>query len=389
MGRVRKNYSQCFQQVQDRFSGEAGKLFATEHHGYKCTNAVFIRVLFCALCHIQSLFAICRNLQSCPDDRTVAAAILKTLPTYTELQKRINEVLAEGLPKNLLRGRQRLAIDLVLIPYHGLPYKEEREIYRSQPKSGTSHFHAYATCCVIKKGFRYTVALTPVVKGEEMKEVLRRLLKQCKDIGIRSGLLLVDRGFYSVSVISYLKHAQVPFMMPVVIRGKKATKTSPAGGTRKYASWKTSGFDKYEMSTIKNKKTVKTWFHVGVYCKNLRARCSKCGGKRGRKAFTFAYYGVRVDRARWMFETYRKRFGIETSYRQMHECRIRTSTRKPILRLLYFALAMLMRNCWIWFERVCVTENGRRKQHRDDYFSFRDLLLRLYNSLNQQHATST
>jgi len=31
-------------------------------------------VLFCALCHIQSLFAICRNLQRCPDDRTVAAA---------------------------------------------------------------------------------------------------------------------------------------------------------------------------------------------------------------------------------------------------------------------------------------------------------------------------
>ena len=82
------------------------------------------------------------------------------------------------------------------------------------------------------------------------------------------------------------------------------------------------------------------------------------------------------NQARWMFETYRKRFGIETSYRQMHECRIRTSTRKPILRLLYFALAMLMRNCWIWFERVCVTENGRRQQTRDDYISFRDLLLR-------------
>ncbi|MCL2120534.1 MAG: hypothetical protein FWH27_19135 [Planctomycetaceae bacterium] len=38
-----------------------------------------------------------------------------------------------------------------------------------------------------------------------------------------------------------------------------------------------------------------------------------------------------------------------------------TSTRKPILRLLYFAPAMLMRNCRIWFERVCVTENGRRQ----------------------------
>jgi len=201
---------------------------------------------------------------------------------------------------------------------------------------------------------------------------------------VTCGLLLVDRGFYSVSVISYLKHAQVPFMMPVIIRGKKATKNSPAGGTRKYASWKKSGFDKYEISTKKNGKKTSTWFHVGVYCKNLNGERDK----HGRKAFTFAYYGVDVNKTRWMFETYRKRFGIETSYRQMNECRIRTSTRKPILRLLYFALAMLMRNCWIWFERVCVTENGRRKQTRDDYISFRDLLLRLYISLEKQHATS-
>jgi putative transposase len=382
MGKLRRNYSKSFQHVQDRFIVEAGKLFEKEHQGRECTNAVFIRVLFCALCHIQSLFAVCRNLQKCPDDRTVAVAILKTLPKYDKFQKRINEVLAEGLPKNLQRGKQRLAIDLVLIPYHGLPQHSESEIYRSQPKSGTSHFHAYATCCVIKKGFRYTVALTPVTKGEEMKVVLQRLLKQCKDIGLKCGLLLVDRGFYSVSVISYLKHAQVPFMMPVVIRGKKATKNTLAGGTRKYASWKKSGFDKYEISTVKNKKKTSTWFYVGVYCKNLRGE----RGKHGRKAFTFAYYGVDVNRARWMFETYRKRFGIETSYRQMHECRIRTSTRKPILRLLYFALAMLMRNCWLWFERVCVTENGRRKQTRDDYISFRDILLRLYKSLENDLA---
>jgi IS4 transposase len=107
-------------------------------------------------------------------------------------------------------------------------------------------------------------------------------------------------------------------------------------------------------------------------------------GKHGRKPFAFAFYGVDVNRARWMFETYRKRFGIETSYRQMNECRIRTSTRKPILRLLYFALAMLMRNCWIWFERVYVMANGCRKQTRADYFSFRDLLLRLYNFLQNE-----
>jgi len=221
MGSSRKNYSGNFQHVKDQFQNAAGQLFAKEHHGRECNNAIFVKVLFCALCHIQSLFAVCRNLKYCPDDRTVAVAVLKTLPTYIALQKKNNEVLAQGLPKNLLRKKQRFAIDLVLIPYHGLPEYYENEIYRSQPKSGTSHFHAYATCCLIKKEFRYTVALTPVTKGEEMKEVVKRLLKQCKSIGIECGLLLVDRGFYSVSVISYLKHALVPFVMPVVIRGKK------------------------------------------------------------------------------------------------------------------------------------------------------------------------
>jgi hypothetical protein len=61
MGKSGGNYSKSFQHVQDRFTGEVGKIFEKEHHGRECTNAVFIRVLFCALCHIQSLFADCRN----------------------------------------------------------------------------------------------------------------------------------------------------------------------------------------------------------------------------------------------------------------------------------------------------------------------------------------
>ena len=212
-----------------------------------------------------------------------------------------------------------------------------------------------------------------------MKDVLQRLIRQCKAIGVPCALMLLYRGFYGVDAISYLKHARIPFVMPIIARGKKATKHSPAGGTRKYRDWKKSGFDRYELKTKEKGQEKKTWFHVCVHCKNRKGE----RGKHGRKAFAFAYYGTTSGRAKWFFETYRKRFGIETSYRQMHECRIRTSTRKPILRLLYFALAMIMRNCWILFERVYVTVHGRYKQSSDDYFSFRDLLLRLYISLEQ------
>ena len=47
-------------------------------------------------------------------------------------------------------------------------------------------------------------------------------------------------------------------------------------------------------------------------------------------------------------ETYRKRFGIETSYRQMNEARIKTCTRDPRLRLLFVGIALVLRNVWVW-----------------------------------------
>jgi putative transposase len=63
-------------------------------------------------------------------------------------------------------------------------------VYRSKPKSGTSHFHAYATVYVVRKGRRFTGALTPVAKGEATKTVLQRLLRQAARVGIRPRYLL-------------------------------------------------------------------------------------------------------------------------------------------------------------------------------------------------------
>ena len=66
-----------------------------------------------------------------------------------------------------------MAADLVLIPYHGQPQHDPDEIYRSEAKSGTSHFHAYATLYVVRNGYRFTVALTPVSRGEPLEAVLK------------------------------------------------------------------------------------------------------------------------------------------------------------------------------------------------------------------------
>jgi IS4 transposase len=47
-------------------------------------------------------------------------------------------------------------------------------------------------------------------------------------------------------------------------------------------------------------------------------------------------------------ELYRRRFGIESSYRQVHVARVRTSSRSPLLRLLFVGLALIPRDVWVW-----------------------------------------
>ncbi|MGK7873639.1 MAG: hypothetical protein AB4426_10115 [Xenococcaceae cyanobacterium] len=63
-----------------------------------------------------------------------------------------------------------------------------------------------------------------------------------------------------------------------------------------------------------------------------------------------------------MAQTYRLRFGIESSYRPINQARLRTSSRSPKLRLLAVAIAFLLRNlwalcCWITLSRP---GSGRR-----------------------------
>ncbi len=167
--------------------------------------------LLAAAARITSLSDACQRLDHVPSDETARKALLATLPDYAVLQRRLNAALAGHLPEALRRRLQRLALDLTLIPYHGQPFRDPEEIYRGQAKDGTSHFHAYATAYVVKHGQRYTVALTGVKKGETLKDVVRRLLRQAASVGVRPRLLLLDRGFSSVAVVRYLQAARYPF----------------------------------------------------------------------------------------------------------------------------------------------------------------------------------
>jgi putative transposase len=282
------------------------------------------------------------------------------LPEFAELQRRVNRALAATLPKALKKGRKnrlRLAIDLTLIPYHGQPEADVKEIYRSKAKDGTSHFHAYASAYLVQHGQRCTVALTPVEKGEKMEVVVQRLLRLAAKAGLRPKLLLLDRGFYSVGVIRYLQAARVPFLMPAIARGRKPTANQPATGIRALQLWKRGGWGQHTLQDANKRKAT---VQICVSCGNYRGQWRR----HGRYAWVYAYWGfARPSSTRWVADTYRQRFGIETSYRQMNEARIKTCVRSPLLRFLFVALALLLRNVWVWFhwEVLASPRRGRRR----------------------------
>ena len=87
-----------------------------------------------------------------------------------------------------------------------------------------------------------------MTKGEAMKGVVRRLLKQARSVGIKTRLVLLGRGFYSVDVLRYLQAARRPFLMPVVIRGLKADDPRGPSGTRVFAAMKRSGWFEYTVA---------------------------------------------------------------------------------------------------------------------------------------------
>jgi hypothetical protein len=340
-------------------------------HGPKGTALNLLTVLFYAAARLISRAAACASLRDAPADSALHAALLATLPTTHELQRRLNRALQGDLPRALRRRRQPLAIDLILIPYHGEPLADADEVYRGQAKSGTSHFHAYATAYVIQKGRRFTVALAYVRQGDDLADVVKGLLRQAARASVRPRHLLLDRGFYAVSVIRSLQAARCPFLLPVPAKGRKADHPKGPSGTRLFHLQKRSGWGRH---TLRNAAGRKATLSICVRCRNYRGQWRR----HGRQALVDGYGGLRPSSWVWVAETYRLRFGIETTYRQLHQARIRTCTRDPLLRLLDVGIALLLRNVWVWLHWEVLAQPHRGGRRVDlNQLVFRKRLLGL------------
>jgi len=281
-----------------------------------------------------------------------------------EVQKKVHLMLQKTVLRTLPRIPLKFAIDFNEIPFYG-EEANEGDTHKSRAKKGTTRFFVYSTIYVIQSNKRYTLAVKYVRKGEKLTDVIDFLLCEVAGIGLKVRCLFLDREFYTIDVINYLQEREVPFIMPCVQRGR-------SGGIRNLLVGKKSYSTMYTMSSGGKQASFQT--HVVV--KYSKGKYMRIGARR----FAYAVYAVDLPVHR-TFHEYRKRFGVESSYKLKNLALPRTSTKNPVIRLLYAGLAFLLVNVWIYVQWMFLSE--RRKGGRTPvYWPFKAMLRQLLRTLD-------
>ncbi|NOH01672.1 MAG: hypothetical protein HND47_06775 [Chloroflexi bacterium] len=158
------------EQVLNAFIEIVHKNLPLDLQNTRITTEDILYVLAYANVHRLSIESACQELQDAPSGNRLREVLAESLPDRAGLQRRLNGIFRQQLHPSVWKCKRdfNVAIDLTLIPYHGQPHEDKKEIVRSAPKSGTTHFHGYATVSIVRDHRRYVVALRFIEYGEEM-----------------------------------------------------------------------------------------------------------------------------------------------------------------------------------------------------------------------------
>lgn len=374
--RSRKNHKVSSHQVQAHAQHLLEPLLGT---GTTSPPTALLKVLLTAAAQAISLFAACLRLRTM-SDQTARDTLRKRLPKRrAALEAKMNDALRYSVSRSTRRRRRTIACDLHEIPYHGTAAKNH--LRGNKSRDGTTQFFVYATACIVEHGHRYTLAHTWVPRSDTMVTVLERLLDGIDKSAVPIRRLLLDRGFFRNNVLAYLRGRNVPFLMPVMFRGRKPAPGKAATGWRTFLQ-KKAGWHPHTL--MADDQSIR--INVCVGYKSYRHHRT---GRRRNKKLVFAAAGTR-ETPRRTCEAYRRRFGIEASYRQLGQARIRTSTQDPLMRLFFVGLALVLRNLWAWLQGLLFGERPRpSEQAAAKKRTFRELLFRLIEGIDRANAFET
>lgn len=299
--------------------------------GYRCTTEMVVDVVLKASAEGSSVEAACADLEQVADSNTIRDYLNEAL-NISQLQQQeaqMNAILAESIPTGMRRTGLEVAIDFHDEPFYGKQAELLAVTCRGQAKKGTTHFIRVASAYVIWRDVRLTLAVRYVRPDEAKLAILQGLLARLKQLGFSFKVLYLDKGFAATDIIRYLTRKRQPALIACPIRGKQ-------GGTRALCQGRKSYRTRYTF-------TDGTPAQLALVATLVPDKT----GQRRRKWLAFIVIHLDWSPAK-IYQRYRRRFGIECSYRLMRRVRASTTSRNPAIRFFLLALGLVLVNTWVW-----------------------------------------
>ena len=289
-------------------------------NGYRCTTEMVLNVVLKASAESSSIEAVCEDLEDVADSNTIRDYLNEALD-IAELrgqETEMNAALAASIPVTMKRTGIEVAIDLHDEPFYGKRPDLLAVTCRGRAKAGTSHFVRIASAYVIWRQVRLTLAVHYVLPGDDKLTILKHLLRRLKTLGFTFEVLYMDKGFASTAIIDYLTRQGQPAIIACPIRGQE-------GGTRALCKGRKS----YLTEHVFTDGTPATLAMVATLVPDKT-------GRRRRKWLAFVVIGLDWPPHK-VYQEYRRRFGVECSYRLMRRVRASTTSRNPSLRFFSYS----------------------------------------------------
>jgi len=310
-------------------------------------------VVILACVNQNSIWDTCNDTDGTPCDDTV-------LTWLHTLNRHWLEVVA-----NLLLGRLAMtildpdrsrivSIDFIDNPYHGEYYADEGELCSMAPKDGTTTCHRYCTAYVVSNEKPVTLAMTYVRNDEDEADAVERVLARVENYPFEIDLLLADSGFYNERVIRCARNIAAT----VVHVPKKGERMKDKLDVHK--SYMTT-YRMYKDS----ERELRFPLAVAVSYQNGDR------GKHGEVVRGYVACGVTDRSAKQVERLYRKRSGIETTYRLLRQARGITTTRDPVVRFAIMLVAALLENLWLVLRWAVVARPRRGGRDLPEEFTFK------------------
>jgi len=332
--------------------------------GYLCTTEVILDVLLKASAESSSIEAASNDLQGAADSNTIREYLNAALDIQElgEQESEMNAALAECIPESMPRTKVEVAIDFHDEPFYGKQANLREVTCSGQAKKGTTHFIRIASAYVIWRQVRLTLALHYVLPEESALDILKLLLHRLQELGFHQILALyLDKGFASTKILDHLKERKQPAVIACPIRGKQGGTRALCQGRKSYRIDYT--FTDGTSATLALKATL----------------VPDKSGKRRRKWLAFIVIELDWPPEKVQHE-YRRRFGIECSYRILRRVRAMTTSRNPAVRFFLLAVGMILINAWIFlrweFARLLAPGLRRADEARLRFHRFTRLLIR-------------